>query len=283
MAGTMDSLRTINSLMRTLLATIVVGGLAIASWKAYSTYYAHEIAADQQRQEVRQMQDELDKTRRQLDARDKEIESQAAKLQQQETEIANLNADVARLDTALRLLKVDHRLARLSIVDQRTDDDTGKTETEVEFVELNDEGASIEEPRTFRIRGEVIYIDNWVVKFNDEYIEKADLDRATSLVLFRRIFGDQQEPREGAWLDVTNRPPRAYTRGGVVSDFEKRIWDDFWTIANDETKAKELGIRAAHGEAVSIKAEKGKVYKLQLRASDGLSIVPDDGRSAPRL
>ena len=73
----------------------------------------------------------------------------------------------------------------------------------------------------------------------------------------------------------------AYSRGGVPSEFEKQIWSDFWNIANDEAKAKELGIRAAHGEAVSIKAEKGKTYKVLLRASDGLSIAPDE--NAPKL
>ena len=48
-----------------------------------------------------------------------------------------------------------------------------------------------------------------------------------------------------------------------------------------ETKARELGIRAAHGQAVSIKTQKGKSYRILLRASDGLSIVPD-GEVPPR-
>jgi hypothetical protein len=63
-----------------------------------------------------------------------------------------------------------------------------------------------------------------------------------------------------------------------MSDFEKKIWDEFWTIANDEAKANEMGIRAAHGEAPSMKLQKGKSYKVLLRASDGLSITPDSGQ-----
>lgn len=283
MAGTIDSLRTINSLIRTLLAAIAIGGLAIASWKGYSAYYAHEIESARQQRELDSMQEQLTHTRSRLDEREQQLREQAERLEEKDAEIATLHANITRLDTAIRLLKVDRRLARLSILDQSQDAETGRTETEVEFVEVNSEGIPIDEARTFRVRGEIIYIDNWIVKFDDEYIEKADLDRATSLVLFRRIFGDQQQPREGAWLDATNRPPQAYTRGGVVSEFEKRIWDEFWTIANDEAKAREMGIRAAHGEAVSIKAEKGKIYKLQLRASDGLSIVPDDRSAPPKL
>jgi hypothetical protein len=52
-------------------------------------------------------------------------------------------------------------------------------------------------------------------------------------------------------------------------------------VLNDEQKARDLGIRAAHGQAVSIKAQKGKSYRVLLRASDGLSIVPD-GELPPR-
>ena len=56
-----------------------------------------------------------------------------------------------------------------------------------------------------------------------------------------------------------------------MSEFEEKIWKDFWTIANDSTKSKELGIRANHGQAVYVKAEEGKTYQIELRASDGLS------------
>jgi hypothetical protein len=66
-----------------------------------------------------------------------------------------------------------------------------------------------------------------------------------------------------------------------MSDFEKKIWSDFWTLANDPEKAKELGIRAAHGEAVNIRMEAGKRYQVQLRASDGLSITPITEESKP--
>ncbi len=69
--------------------------------------------------------------------------------------------------------------------------------------------------------------------------------------------------------------PFIYSRGGKPTDFETKIWQDFWTIANDEDRAQEMGIRAAHGEAVSIKVKKGMSYRVTLRASDGLSIKPE--------
>ena len=67
-----------------------------------------------------------------------------------------------------------------------------------------------------------------------------------------------------------------------MSDFEKQIWDDFWTIANDKARAEALGIRAIHGGADYIKVAKGKSYLVVLRASDGLSIVPEVPTPAER-
>jgi hypothetical protein len=121
-----------------------------------------------------------------------------------------------------------------------------------------------------------VYIDNWLVKFEDKYVEQADLERGTSLILFHRIFGDKQQPADGFPLDETGTRPKAYARGGKMSDLEKKIWGDFWNIANNEAMAHELGIRAAHGGAVSMKVQKGKSYRVIMRSTGDLSIVPED-------
>ena len=107
-------------------------------------------------------------------------------------------------------------------------------------------------------------------------IEQADLERGTSLLLFKRIFGSGQKPDDGYPLDEVGSAPKAYARGGKMSDFERKIWDDFWNIANDSEKAKQLGIRAAHGGAPFMKVEKGKSYRILLRASGDPTIVPED-------
>ncbi|MFO0868475.1 MAG: hypothetical protein U0935_05960 [Pirellulales bacterium] len=159
---------------------------------------------------------------------------------------------------------------------------TGKMKTIVEFTRPGDEGRPVDAPAGVRACGgrDLPRQLDREVRGQGAVEEKA-LERSTSLVLFRRLFGEHQEPKDGFPLDRGQGPPRAYTRGGVVSDFERQIWADFWTIANDESKAREMGIRAAHGQAVSIKAQKGKSYRILLRASDGLSIVPD-GAAPPR-
>ena len=119
-----------------------------------------------------------------------------------------------------------------------------------------------------------MYVDYWIVKFLDEYVEQADMLRSTSICLFRRLFSEFQEPNDGYQLDAVGIQPRAYSRGGQSSEFEQKIWNDFWNIANNPKRAEQLGIRAAHGEAVSIKVRVGKRYRLELRASGGLTILP---------
>ena len=312
MSRLIDSMSAINSFIRTLLALIVVGSVGTASYFAYTTFNAKRNAESQKAKLIEKQDRELAAARNELEDKDRQLnttrdllESTVESLKQtqhgleeaeselnekleilreKQAEIVALNKDLAdkqealdRTQAAMRLLKVTHRLARLTVVDQGRDADSGGLFSDIEFVELNDQGMPIDEAKRFRIQGDVVYLDNWVVKFEDRYVEQADLDRATSLVLFRRIFGEFQEPSDGFRLDEVGERPRAYGQHGEATPFEREIWRDFWSIANDEAKAKALGIRAAHGEAPSIKVQKGKSYRVLLRASDGLSIQPDVG------
>jgi hypothetical protein len=267
MARTMENIATLNSVVRTFLALVIVGGLGAGGWLAYTTYNAADL-------ELAKQTRELENARQELAARDETIKQKDAAIADLNVEIQEKNEKISHLETAMRLLKMDHRLAHLTVLDQTTDAETGEKSTRVEFVEVNEEGHPISTPRVFGLKGDLAYIDYWIVKFEDKYIEEADLDRSTSISLFRRIFGEFQEPSQGYTIDEVGSRPHAYDRGGAMSDFEKKIWSDFWTLANDPDKAKELGIRAAHGEAVNIRMEPGKRYQVQLRASDGLSITP---------
>ena len=258
-----ESLSTINSLIRTGLAVLAVGLMGAAGYYGYRTYNANDLAMEEKEKE-------LESVRGQLAASQSMVEKQLR-------ELAAKEAKIQRLDTSLRLLKVNHRVAWLTVLEQEEDPETNEMYTTGQFVEVNDKGEMLGEPRVFRIKGDIVYIDTWVVKFDDKYVEQAEIDRSTSLVLFRRIFGESQAPNDGIALDAVGSRPQAYGNGDQMSDFEKRIWAEFWTIANDETKAKEMGIRAAHGEAPSMRLQKGKSYRVQLRASDGLSIPPDSG------
>jgi hypothetical protein len=281
MAGVMESLSTINSFLRTLVALVVVGGAGAVGWYGYTTYNAKEFEAAKKAQALAQAEQSLADAKQRLDQAEANVARQAEELRAKDGEIAKLAANVKKLETALYYLKVDHRVARFTAVDQSKDDVTGEIATLIEFVELNDEGQPIDTPRQFRIQGDTVYIDGWVVQFDDKYVEQADLERGTSLLLFKRIFGSGQKPDDGFPLDAVGSAPQKYARGGKMSDFEKKIWDDFWNIANDPAKATALGIKASHGVAPYMKVHKGTTYKIQLRASGQPSLVAEELPAAP--
>jgi hypothetical protein len=275
MPGMMENLSTVNSFLRTLIAMVVIGVLGVGGWFGYTTFNAAELAAKKSAQDLADANDKLLRAEQGLVAAQADIAQKTARIEEQATEIKALGEKIDRLQTSLTLLKIDHRVARLSVIDQGKDEATGKMFSKVEFVELNDEGQPIDTPREFRIPGDTVYVDAWVVKFLDKYVEAADLERGTSLIMFKRLFGNDQKPDDGYPLDEVGAAPKAYLRGGQMSEFEKAIFDDFWSIANDKAKAVEKGIDAAYGDAGYIKVEKGKNYIVRLRASGGPSIVPE--------
>ena len=170
----------------------------------------------------------------------------------------------------MRLLKVDHRLANVKVLDMGDDD--GQPYIDVEFQEVNDEGQPIDKAKRFTLVGDEIRIDTWQVQFDDKYIEQADLDRHTSICLFKRIYGNVEGPMGGHSIETIGTRPNAYARGKPLSEFEKGIWDDFWNIANEPQKAEDLGIRAAAGKSDFVKARKGKTYRVELRARAALHL-----------
>jgi hypothetical protein len=206
-----------------------------------------------------------------------------ASIDQLNTNLQQAHAHIDRLDTSIRYLKVDKRVADLVVLRQMQHPQTGLWLTEVAFQEVDADGTPIEEASRFTIEGDIVYVDYWVVKFVDQFVEQGDEDRGMSLCMFRRLFGEFQEPHDGFVLDTLGQRPLAYGQG-QMSPFEESIWNDFWNLANDPSRAQEMGIRAMHGEAVSMQVREGAVYRVQLRASDGLSITPvrPGGPEAPQ-
>ena len=128
------------------------------------------------------------------------------------------------------------------------------------------------EPRTLTVKGDLVYVDYWVVKFSDESVEAGDPLRGTSICLFRRIFGEHQNPVDGYVLDAVGSRPVGYGSGREPTEFETEIWVQFWELANNPKLAKAHGVRAAHGQAVSMKLQPGKYYVLEQRLTGDMTI-----------
>lgn len=258
-----ETVRTANSALRTLLFAVLVAGAGFAGWQGYSLY-------NEPQKKLAEKEHELETARNDLAKRQQQIETLTTDLQAKTEQLE-------RTETSLRLLKLKHRIARIRVLDQQPipESDPPRVLSTVEFFEVNSEGMPIDEGRKkFEIEGDRIYVECLVAKFEDKYIEAADLDRATAICLFQRIFGEYQQPQEGFVLDQVGSSPTSYARGGKMSKFEQNIWDDFWTFASNPEKAAELGIRAAHADAPSTKVKKGVTYQLEMRSTGEFTLVP---------
>jgi hypothetical protein len=284
-----DTISNVNSALRNLLLLVLVGGAGIGGYKAYDMYWKPQQELKEKQAALDDLQNKFKQANDDLAARDNKIK-----------ELADQNKDLAdkneRMQVAMKLLKVRHRLARLTVLEQKevpslipptpsTGTEVGVSRpnvvTKIEFVDINDQGQPIGTPKTFDIKGDMIYVDYLTVDFEDKYVEKSDLDRGTSIALFQRIFGEHQEPAKGFQLDTVGTRPTAYARGTQMSDFEKKIWDDFWLIANDNKRAQELGIDAIQGKAVAIRAQPGKSYEIKLQSTGGITIRPIETKAPP--
>lgn len=276
------TLQALNSFLGTILALAIVGLISVGGWIGFRSHFADKFALMETEEKLAQSDAEIERLSRDLDDKTNQVEQLDARLtasraeaKQLAREVQEKIKEVKRLETAMTLLKVDHRLARIDVLSQQGSSENGDLATQFSFVEVDKNGNPLEEARHFSIEGDVLYLDAWVVKFNDEYVEQGDPLRSTSICLFRRLFGENQRPSEGFSLDPVGSQPLAYRTGGQPSEFEQRFWSRFWDFANDPQMARKEGVRAAHGTAPYIKLRPGKRYRVQLRASDDLSIVPE--------
>lgn len=261
MGRIIESVRTFNSLLRTLLFGLLMAGAAYVGWEGYRLYF-------EPRQKLAEQELQLATMRQRLQQADANVAALGQQVASLSADLAETSEQLARTETSLRLIKLRHRVARLFVVDQKAGPSPDGQVSTVEFYEVDDDGVPLStDRRTFEIAGDRVYVECLVAKFEDRYIEQADLERSTAVCLFQRIFGEYQQPQEGFPIDNVGANLAAYAGGKPMSEFEQRIWRDFWTLANDREAAAELGVRAAHADAPSIRVEKGATYELELRST----------------
>ncbi len=97
MAGFMKAIETINSAVRTLVAVALVGMLGVAGWFGYSTYHANDLA---------------------IREKDREIQERDQRITALESDLDIAKKKAEKLEVAVRLLKVERRLAVIDVLDQ---------------------------------------------------------------------------------------------------------------------------------------------------------------------
>lgn len=256
----MENVQTVNSAARTMLMFAVASVVGLGGWAGYSNYLLPGIEGKQAQEDLVALQEQFESV------------SEANKSLEATNNVLSSKNDV--LQTSLKLLKVDQRVAQLR-VDKKGVDEDGQKFLEVSFSEMDEEGNVIGSTREFTLKGHMFFVDCWVAKFEDRYIEQADPLRSANIFTFKSIYGDEMRPVDAFPLDDVSKPMGIYA-DSAASQFERQIWADFTSVCNDKSKQQELGIRAAFGQANYLPPEEGKTYQITIRSSGSVSLEPLD-------
>ena len=253
MSKFMSNLKTINSFVRTCLLVGLLGAVGYGGWFGYERYVKPGLQAEAAIAEAARLEKEL-----------------AASLEKQK----QLTIDNDRMQTSLKLLKTDRRIANVEILDKSLDE-MGSPTMLVRFTEIDEYGDAVGSSKDFTLSGDQFFINCWIATFEDKYIEQADELRNASFFAFKSIYGDAEKPRDAQRLDSDSAeaPPGIYD-DHRKREFEQQIWRDFWSVCSDRARQKELGIRAAYGQASHLVGEAGQCYQVEIRASGGVSLRP---------
>ncbi len=182
------------------------------------------------------------------------------------------------LEHRIFFLKERKRVAQIDVLEQLSDPEApGGKRTRLKFWEIGEDGLPAGEVREFTVDGDVVYLDARVIKFDPEFLQENQLEDGSSLLMFRRLFGEYQSPHDGFALDQAERVPPAFSlednRGGISDqNFHAELWRNFWHYANRPEVMRRMGIRGLHGEAPYIQLKPEGRYEIELRTTDGLTI-----------
>src|SRR6186997_2729047 len=106
-----DTISNVNSAIRNLLLMVLVGGAGVGGYKAYDMYWKPQQELKEKQAALDDLQNKFKLANDELSARQKEIADLGVQLKDK-------IAEIDRLEVAMKLLKVRHRLARLTVLEQ---------------------------------------------------------------------------------------------------------------------------------------------------------------------
>jgi hypothetical protein len=182
-------------------------------------------------------------------------------------QIARLEEEKKELQQIVQRLTDERRVAEMIVTDQRQTPQG--LETTLLFVEQARDGSPLP-ARSFTVKGDEVWIGGLSIRFEEGWLEKNDLLRGHGILLFTKIFGQNQTPADGTTIDEPGKIPDIY-RGDPkevarVSDFEKELWGNFWRLVDDKNYRAEKGVEVAGGKAVYFRAVPDRLFRITVDA-----------------
>ncbi|OGW79701.1 MAG: hypothetical protein A3G33_01470 [Omnitrophica bacterium RIFCSPLOWO2_12_FULL_44_17] len=175
------------------------------------------------------------------------------------------------LQQIVERLSADSRIAEVLVTKSRYNEASGKLETTIKFLEYDASGKPLE-PRYFTFQGNIIQFQSLVIRFKDEFVNAGDSLRGKSIYLFLRAFVLDEKNAQVFNITEMNGIPKGYKIPNVKSDFERKLWEEFWTLALDPKAREREGIKNAQIEAPGSIFLPGTIYTLQIEHDGGIRI-----------
>ena len=175
------------------------------------------------------------------------------------------------LRKVIERLSTDSRIAEVLVTQSRYDELTQQIETTIKFLEYDAAGKPLP-PRYFTFRGNLIQFQALVIRFQDRLVRAGDRIRGKSAYLFLRAFVLGGQNTQVFDLTPINEIPQGYKVPGVKSEFEKKLWEEFWKYALDPKARERRGIKNAQIEAPGSMFLPGTIYTIKIEHSGGIRI-----------
>jgi hypothetical protein len=190
--------------------------------------------------------------------------------------IAKLEQEKNELQQIVKRLTDEQRVAEMIVTDQHQTPEG--MQTTLLFVEQARDGTPLP-PKSFTVRGDEVWVGGLSIRFEEGWLEKNDPLRGRGIMLFTRIFGQNQTPAQGVPIDQPGKIPDIY-RGDPkeiarVSAFESELWDNFWRLTEDKEYRAEKGVEVAGGKAVFFKAVPDRLFTITVDARGNPTVVGD--------
>jgi hypothetical protein len=178
-----------------------------------------------------------------------------------------LEAEKRQLRDHIKQLGTARRVAQINVLDQHSNE-AGQAFTRLRWQEIDASGA-LRPPIAAEILGKQLYVEALVIKFEPDIGIESDHEDWESVALFRRLFGDQQNPQWGFAL-----APDASDPTKDIDDDAGRadVWKRFWEIVDDPAMGSRFGVRVVQCEAPSVPVRAGQVWEVTLDAAGGLNL-----------
>ncbi len=131
------------------------------------------------------------------------------------------------------------------------------------------------------IPGRTPFVDGFVLKFQDKYVESGNLLRGKSLAFFRCIYANRQAPADGTSLYGPDGVPLVLSnKDGHPNALERHLWTHLSTLMQHPRECPNFGLQLVQQQAVSLPVRPGKLYEIYLQNDGGLEFVQKLGGSS---